>query len=762
MPKKKEKRSKKSGKDKDLKTVVEVGEGEAPRKIRFDPKDPVLFDLSIPTFERDILDQERDRVGKLDEKKSKEELSINRRKQEIKAKAKEVLKIPGPKKYEPLEPVKKSEKLKEYERQIQKASKLFQRNYYLPLLKPLSPKDALRRKIITGQNVLGARIEHYIPTLEPYEERMARRKRRPKGVPVIKKRIRMSSRLRYVAPFLDDEMEYHDKLKLVLARKGKGKGQSYCYEVFDKSCALVLPFQMEKAIKDKEIIDVIMAQRSEKIVVRLATGERVIMPIAKYESKGPLYRGSGWTKETIDEEHHHGKDTFSLAKLFEAKEQGVEEWELEMMRLANKRKKKIKGEDSTDWKEMLSGCLENMDWDKFEEDTKQIIEEKDEVVESEDIPMAVDDMEKTKNVNDKLKNGGEEVLAQLPTMIEVPEVIKVLDAGEICELQEVSGMRVELSNGNKRFVAGQMVKDDESDVFVPGQTVLNAEGNSEYTPGITICMDNQPTLIPGLIMGENDSQAPLFLPGESTITEEGQLQFEATEEDLPPKPKSPTPPSSLSSSSSSRSVSPSPPSTPKPIVRKPQQPIVIRRRQIEEPKEPVKKEKVKVKQAIGVKKEKTPPKKIVREFKVLEDPLKAFEERKRQEEQENKKRMKEHTEERKRIEENKVDQLRLKIRQKYRNMKFENPPPYKPIEPVKKSKQLEELEKSISKGTFFDDENTRKIMENVRSANRFQRNIIGHSTGFNNYVGFGFGKYNLFDSGSRTIGVSRTYRILVH
>ncbi|XP_031327751.1 uncharacterized protein LOC116159001 [Photinus pyralis] len=621
MPKKKEKRSKKAAKE--LKTVSEVGEIDLnkPIKNRFDPNDPVLFDLTLPTFEKELLDQERDRVGKLNEKKSKEELVIDRRKKEIKAKVKEILKI-SPTKYEPIEP----------------------------------------------------------------------------------------------------------------------------------------------AIRDKNIIDVIMAQRSEKIVVKLSDGTRITLPLAKFDSNAPLYRGSGWTKETIEEEHHHGRETFSLAKLFEAKEQGVEEWELEMMRLANKRKKKLKGEDSVDWKEMLSGCLENMDWDKFEEDTKQIIDEKDEVVESEDIPMAVDDMEKTKNVNEKLKKGGEEVLSQLATMKEVPEVIKVLDKGELCELQEVSGIRVELGSGTNRFVPGQMVQDDERGMFVPGQTVLKEDGSSEYTPGITICQDDEPTLIPGLVMGEEES-SPLFLPGDSTITEGGQLQFEATEEDLPPKPEPLSEPSESGSSSPSRSPSPEPvAAAPKPKPKK-QEPIVIRRRNIPEPTQPVVKEKVKKRPPIDVKpKEKTPPPRvIIRQTRPQgDDPLKAFEERRRQEEEESKKRMKEHLEERKRNEEKKVDQLRLQIRQKYRNMKFENPPPYKPMEPVTKSKQLEELEQSIIKGTFFEDENTKKIMENVRNTSRLQRFAVGYSAGFNNYVGLGFGKYSLMDSGSRTLGVTRSYRVLVY
>ncbi|KAF2900389.1 hypothetical protein ILUMI_05812 [Ignelater luminosus] len=662
---------------------------------------------------------------------------------------------------------------------ITRASKLFQRNYYLPLLKPLSPKDALRRKIITGQNVLGSRIEHYIPTLETHEERLIRRRRRMKGVPIIKKRVRMSQRLRYVAPFFDEDMENHDILKRICMAKPRGKGQHYVYEVFDKSCVLVLPFVMERAIRDRDIVDVVMAQRSEKIVIKLSNDVRVTLPVAKFEGNVPLYRGSGWTKEAIEEEHHHGKETFSLAKLFEAKEQGVEEWELEMMRLANKRRKKLKGEESADWKEMLQGCLENMDWDKFEEDTKQIVEEKDEVVEKEDIPMEVDSMEKTRNVNDKLRQGGEEVLEQLPTMKEVPEVIKVLDQGEMCELQQVSGMRIILQDGKSCFVAGQMVKDEEKETFVPGQTITNEEGNDEYTPGITVCMDNEPILIPGLVFGEDNSGA-VFLPGDSTITEEGQLQFEATEEDLPQKQLSPTPESpQLSSSSVSSSSSPSPSPTrrpspeivvempkPKPRKKKPEEPIVIKRRVIKEPEQkPLKKEKP-LKKRLTILDMKPPEKKVPLRINLREplpqreDPLKLLVERQRKEEEEDRKRIREHSLERIRNAERKVDLLRLEIRKKYKNMKFEKPGPYVPVEPVKKSNRLKELEESITKGTFLENEDTKKIMESVRNAARRARYLISH--GVNSYVGVGFTKYNTVDYGSLYLGVSRSYRILVH
>lgn len=142
----------------------------------------------------------------------------------------------------------------------------------------------------------------------------------------------------------------------------------------------------------------------------------------------------------------------SLAKLFEAKEQGVEEWELEMMRLASKRKVKQRGEGTQDWKTMMSAAVDNMDWDKFEEDAKVTVEEIHEEIEDEPIAMEVDDMEKTKFVNEKLLKGGKEVLDMLPLMPEIPEIIKVMANGELTEIVNVSGIKVKVRNQTKRNV----------------------------------------------------------------------------------------------------------------------------------------------------------------------------------------------------------------------------------------------------------------------------------------------------------------------
>lgn len=592
---------------------------------------------------------------------------------------------------------------------ITRCSKLFQRNFYLPLLKPLSPKDALRSRIITGKNLLGQKIEHYIPVLEEYQARLQRRKYAVKGNG--KKRQRKKATMKYLMPLFDSDMENHDRLKGLLSRKSKGRGQCYTYYVPDKDCTVVFSHQMERAIRDRDILDVVIAQRSEKIVVKLPNDVKVVLPLVPYDGSAPFYSGEGWTRKEAEEFHHHGKETMSIAKMFEMKEAGVEDWELEMMRLASKRKKKQKGEGTKEWKTMMTAAADNMDWDHFEEECKQIVEEVDEPVEDEPIAMEVDDMEKTKNVNEKLKAGGEEVLEKLPVMSEIPEIIKVMVDGELAELANVSGVNVNVpSSGIERFVAGQIVKSEDGDLFVPGQTVENEDGTSEYTPGFTVLMDNEPTLLPGLVMGD-DPNKPMFLPGESTITETGELQFTETEDDIKREPTPPPIPvepeveevelDEEQNSEEEEEEKRPPPPPPKPVKKE----LIYER-----PK------RLYASESMGVKRrEKAPkrPPKIVsqppedansRPISVIEPvifdlTLPTFEKDLLEQEKERVSKLNE----KKSKEEYVIDRKKKEIVLKAKEISKVPPPPkYEPLEPVTKSDKLREYEKSIRKGKFFD------------------------------------------------------------
>ncbi|XP_071053873.1 triadin-like [Onthophagus taurus] len=598
---------------------------------------------------------------------------------------------------------------------VTRASKLFQRNFYLPLLKPLSPKDALRRHIITGKNLLGQRIEHYIPVLEEYSARIQRRKYMVKGLG--KKRQRKKASMKYVMPFFDEEMEGHAELRGTISRKSKGRGQCYTYFVPDKNCTLVIPHQFERAIRDKDILDVVMAQRSEKIVVKLKNDKKVTLPLVAYDGNAPFYSGEGWTRKEVEEYHHHGKETMSLAKLFEAKEQGVEEWELEMMRLANKRKKKHKGEGTQDWKQMMAAAADNMDWDKFEEDCKQIVDEVKDPVEDEPIAMEVDDMAKTKNVNEKLMAAGPEVLEKLPLMGEIPECVKLMPDGNFTEIAEVSGVTLTLnSNGKERFVAGQMVKGEEGDIFMPGQTIQNEEGNFEYTPGFTIMMDGEATLLPGLVMGD-DPNKPMFLPGESTITESGELQFTETEADRDPNYVTPPPEPEPQPDNEEEEieeeeeeeepVKPPPKPRPKPPEYK------VPRREIKEP-EGIKRREKAPKKKLPVP-EAPPPEetkvKVQTETKVYDMSTVQLEKDTIEQEKERVKKLTE----KKNVEERSINIKRREIIQKAKQLLKDIPPAkYVPLEPVKKSEKLAEWEQSIKKGNFFEVDHKRFINKDLK------------------------------------------------
>lgn len=606
---------------------------------------------------------------------------------------------------------------------ITRASKLFQRNFYLPLLKPLSPKDALRRHIITGKNIL-SRTEHYIPVLEEYQARVQRRRYIRKGLG--KKRQRRKSNRKYVMPFLDEDMEGHRKVMNLLARKSRGRGQCYTYPVFDKHCTLVLPFQMERAIRDKDIIDVLMAQRSEKIVLVLGDGSKVTLPLVAYDGSSPFYRGEGWTKKEIEEYHHHGKETFSVARLFEAKESGVEEWELEMMRMASKRRKKHAGEGTADWKAMMAAQAENIDWDQFEEDAKTMVEQAHDPVDDEPIPMAVDNIDKTKDVNEKLKNAGDEALSLLPRMPEIPEIINIIkDEGDLTEIANVSGMKINLkSTQTDRFVPGQMVQSDEGELFVPGQTVTNEDGVTEYTPGFTVMLEGEPTLIPGLVMGDDPNKA-LFLPGESTITASGELQFTETEDDF--------------------KIAPSPPPPEEPEVEE----IELEEEQNSEEEEiearpPPKREKKEFVyerpkrqfvESMGPKRRERGPKKMPK--KMSQPSIEPVDKVKREPSQKcvvydltvpilekdlllQQKERVEVFNEKKAKEEVNIDKKRREIRQKIKVFRESIPPKpkYVPLEPVTKSEKLKEYEKSIKKGKFFDVD-YKKFLNKDRNHERF-------------------------------------------
>ncbi|CAH1111315.1 unnamed protein product [Psylliodes chrysocephalus] len=416
------------------------------------------------------------------------------------------------------------------------ASKVFKKHFYLPLLKPVNPKEALRTLRITGKWLLGAKIQRYIPVLLNHSQKRSKKVQNYGKLPHSK-----CSDFTYMAPNLDPENENHKILLKIL--ESKEKNGSYVYRIEDKKYNIVFESDFEKAIRDGDIIDVLVSQKNDKILIKLKDKKKIPIEIQYYEGDSEhLICGEGATTPAEEKHHHYGKYTMSLAKVFEEREIREEKWEEELKKIM-KRRKKQKWENSKAYKEMMKRNMKNLNWNKFEEEAKKVIDEISEETTEIPIEMELDDLESTKNVNEMILNRGPEMLNQLPTITEIPDVIKSMNTASLTEIEDVptednqkrrrvSGVTVTLPSGKECFVSGQMVLTEEGEVFIPGQTIQNDFGD-EYVPGITTNVDNKPTLIGGLIMGE-DQQEPMFLPSQSAITADGQLTFASTPEERPP------------------------------------------------------------------------------------------------------------------------------------------------------------------------------------------------------------------------------------
>lgn len=415
---------------------------------------------------------------------------------------------------------------------ITAASKLFSRNFYLPLLKPLTPQDALRTFRITGKWLLGSKIQHYIPTLLNHSKK---RNKRHKNYGKVK-HVFMEE-YTYMMPLLDpDNNESHRNLCNILnGRKGKGV---FVYTVDDKNYNLVIDASLEFAIRDGEIIDVLMSQGSDKILVKLKDFKKIPVEIHPYTGNGTLLKGEGTTTKEDERFHHHGKLTMSIAKIFEDLDRKEEQWEKELKRLMQ-RKKRLPIEGTREWNAMLKEATANMDWKKYEKQAKRIVQYIEEPIVEYHIGMEVD-FEKTKFDAKLLLDEGNEIMTKLPTLAEIPEIINAMATATSYEYETrsvgeeekktISGAKLTLSSGKECFVPGQFVKSEDGEIFVPGQTVENEFG-VEYAPGITILLDEEPMLIRGLIVGDTDNKNPMFAPIDCTITESGHLSFTVTHEE---------------------------------------------------------------------------------------------------------------------------------------------------------------------------------------------------------------------------------------
>lgn len=398
-------------------------------------------------------------------------------------------------------------------------------------------------------------MEHYIPVLMNHKrrEKLSKGKRVKLAVGYGKRPHKINEDFRYVSLKWDKDNDKHKRILSLLRTKRKLKGK-FIYGIIERDIGLVVTGQMEDALRDGDICDVMVSNFSDKVIIRLKNGDKATVGIEDWEGPMQFLEGEGATSKDIEDQHHYGKATMRLAQVYEMKEKEVDDDELERLRITAKKKAKLDADRAI--KKEMKIVLDNLDYaddfdDEYEKEMKKKIkkakakaagkeevgeeEEKKEQLEDlltdESTQMNVKNMEHTTNASEKLLEDGIQAVKRLPKVTEINDIVKGMGEGKAETVADVSGICVVVEE-NERFLVGQIVNTAEGEVFVPGQTINTDEG-PKYMPGITVNIDDSPTLFGGLVMA-NDFGEAVFLPGQAVITEDGQLQLGSEDNPIQP------------------------------------------------------------------------------------------------------------------------------------------------------------------------------------------------------------------------------------
>ncbi|XP_050680436.1 obscurin isoform X3 [Leptidea sinapis] len=122
----------------------------------------------------------------------------------------------------------------------------------------------------------------------------------------------------------------------------------------------------------------------------------------------------------------------------------------------------------------------------------------------------------TANITEKLLEKNK--LDLLPTMDDLPNVVKNFKKGKREKIAKVAGLTLDIDKA-KKFIPGQHVNTPSGPVFVPGQTIETPAGPI-FVPGLSINTPTGAGLIPGHIF-DNGTSEPLFLAGQVISTADG-------------------------------------------------------------------------------------------------------------------------------------------------------------------------------------------------------------------------------------------------
>lgn len=215
---------------------------------------------------------------------------------------------------------------------------------------------------------------------------------------------------RYIFPVLDGSTEAQKSLIEMLLGKQVTEEKRYVYTVQERRCSLVFSAQMEAAVRDGDVRDVMLAKDSDTVLIKMKQGRSVSMDVKDFTEDVEMFEGEGPNTEVLrqreleelEERKKKRKRTAGLSsmkKIFETKEKlaEVQEMEEEKVRQVRQSKKakleEIKHEkhdlktftttnfdvnhmrskssiveSSGEWRDQMHPLIESWDWEAFEKE----------------------------------------------------------------------------------------------------------------------------------------------------------------------------------------------------------------------------------------------------------------------------------------------------------------------------------------------------------------------------------------------------------
>lgn len=155
---------------------------------------------------------------------------------------------------------------------------------YFPLLPPISPLDAKRFCRITGKS-FGLPSHRYIPVILTRYSNRSKCKITHLGSNSygIRKHTALAG-YRYMMPMIDQtNAQQKDLITLLNSKYMRDLDQTFVYIVAEKKCGLVFPAQLEAAVRDGDICDVLFT--NDSILLRLGQNKDVSVDLQELDIK---------------------------------------------------------------------------------------------------------------------------------------------------------------------------------------------------------------------------------------------------------------------------------------------------------------------------------------------------------------------------------------------------------------------------------------------------------------------------------------------